>query len=149
METTLNIHVDLLKTLSLAAQSHRVSRSELAVILIKMLMNDIPEPIRPWKMVQYQKKADKHLWRRLHVQLREDDYEYLLDLRKLLKMSVSRLLAYAIRKFLKMLMKNTIIDNYQHHNYIVIREIIDNIISWRFIWGYPRSIEKLLPPRHT
>jgi hypothetical protein len=147
METTVNIHVDLLQTLNLEAQSRRISRSELAVILIKMLMDNIPEPVRPWRMVRYQKNADKHVWRRFHIQLREDDYEYLLDLRKLLKMSVSRLLAYAIKKFLNRLMKNKITDNYQYHNYVVIREIIDNIISWRFIWGYPPTIEKLLPPQ--
>ncbi|MBN2158610.1 MAG: hypothetical protein JW807_04385 [Spirochaetes bacterium] len=147
METTVNIHVDSLTTLSLAAQSRGISRSKLAVILIKMLMDDIHEPIKPWRMVRYQKKADRHLWRRLHLQLREDDYEYLLDLRKILKMSVSRLLAYAIKRFLNRLMKNKVTDNYQYHNYMVIREIIDSVICWKFIWGFPPNPEKLLPFR--
>jgi hypothetical protein len=142
METTLNIHGDILEKISLAARSRGISRSEMIILLIKKAMNDISDPARIGRMVQYQKRSRPEDWHTFHVQLRMDDYEYFLDLRKLLKMSVSLILAYVVKKFLNNWMRTNTTDNYQYKNYVVIREFIDNIICWKFIWGYPPSLAK-------
>ena len=147
METTLNIHAKIATKITIAARTKNISRSELILILIKKIMDDVSQPSRFGAMVKYQERSTGGAWKTFHLVVREDDYEYLLDLRKLLKMSVSHLLAYAIKKFLSRLMKNKITDNYQYHNYMVIREIIDNVICWKFVWGFPRTLEKLLPSR--
>ena len=76
--------------------------------------------------------------------MRADEYEYFLDLRKILKMSVSLIVAYAVEKFLDMLMKENNTDNNRYRNYIIAREVIDNIICWKLIWGFPRNLKKLL-----
>ncbi len=144
METTLNIHVDILNKISRAAQSYGTSRSELITTLIKKLMDDIIDPGCLGTMVRYQKRSDPDNWHAFHLQIRADDYEYFLDLRKLLKMSVSLILAYAVNKYLgKQKTYNT--DNYLYKHYAISKEIINNVICWKFIWGFPPDILELLP----
>jgi hypothetical protein len=67
-----------------------------------------------------------------------------LDLRKPLKMSVSLTVAYAEKRFLRKQRNLNNTDNYQLTNYIIIKEIINNIIVWKFIWGVPPAIEELI-----
>ena len=148
METTLYIHVDVLAQINKAAIEWGISRSKTIMILIKSMMNDIPDPGRMGRLVQYQPRCSREKWHRFHIQLRIDDYEYLLDLRKLLKKSVSSMLAFALQKYGKKLMKRKLTDNYRYKNYMILREVIDNLICWRFVWGYPPNIEQFLLKRH-
>jgi hypothetical protein len=143
METTINVRTDISEKITLAARSRGISRSEMIVILIKKVMDDISSPGRFGKLVQYQDRRSPNEWQTFHVQVREDDYEYFLDLRKLLKMSVSLILAYAVEKFMDRLMKRAYTDNNRYRNYIVIKDVVDNIICWKLIWGFPPNIEKL------
>jgi hypothetical protein len=83
-----------------AAQSRGVSRSEMIAILIKKVMDDLSIQGRMGKLVQYQERRKRSEWHKFHWYVREDDYEYFLDLKKLLKMSVSLILAYAVDKYL-------------------------------------------------
>lgn len=144
METTVNIHDNIFIKINCAAEKSGISRSEMIVYLIKRIMDDIINPENIGKMVKYQKKSSPAEWHRFHIQLKMDDYEYLLDLRKLLKMSVSLILAIAVEKYLNVKKKLLITDNYQYKNYIIVKEVIDNIICWKFIWGYPLQIEKFI-----
>ena len=144
METTLNIRTDISEKIALAARLKGISRSEMIAILIKKVMDDISDPGRMGKMVQYQNRRNPDEWHTFHLQVREDDYEYFLDLRKLVKMSVSLILAYAVEKFLDKLLKNNNTDNNRYRNYIIIKDVIDNIICWKFIWGFPPNIEKII-----
>jgi len=111
------------------------------IMLLKRVMDDIAGPARYGSLIIYQSRSAKECWHTFHITLREDDYEYLLDLRKLLKMSVSHILAYAVKKFLK---KN-ITDNNRYKNYVAIKSIRDGLVFWTLIWGYPPDIEKYLP----
>ena len=107
-------------------------------------MDDVSEPGRLGTMVRYQRRCEPDKWHVFHLQVRMDDYEYFLDLRKLLKMSVSLLLAYAVEKYLdKQKVLNT--DNYWYKNYVIIKETINNTICWKFIWGFPRDLFRFLP----
>jgi hypothetical protein len=144
METTLNIHNDVLLLIEEAAQVLGISRSALITIIIKKLMDDIQNPAQLGTLVRYQGRSGQEDWHTFHIKLRMDDYEFFLDLRKLLKMSVSLILSYAVKKFLVKIIKLNITDNYRYKNYIVVREIIDDIVSWRLIWGYPPGIGKII-----
>lgn len=144
METTLNIHINILEQITTAAKNLQISRSELIMLLCKKIMDDVSRPSRFGAPVQYQERSDKESWKSFHLVLREDDYEYLLDLRKLLKLSVSRILAFAVKKYLRKIQKRNITDNKRYKNYVIIKEFVDNITSWRFFWGYPPSIGKFL-----
>ncbi|MBN1497723.1 MAG: hypothetical protein JXA07_13190 [Spirochaetes bacterium] len=146
METTLNIGVDVFGQIAAAADIRGISRSTLITSLLKCVMNDIPDSTRIGKMVKYQERRSSADWHVFHLSLREDEYEYFLDLRKLFKMSLSLILVYSVKKYLSKMMKKNSTDNYSYKNYVLIRELIDNIISWRILWGYPPDIEHLLPP---
>ena len=145
METTINVQVDILQQIARAAKVKKISRSAMMLILIKTIMDETKNPDCLWKMVQYQETRKPEEWHRFHLVLRPDEYEYLLDLRKLLKMSVSLILAYAVRKYLNEIMEKKATDNNQYKNYVLIKEIFNATICWRLIWGYPPGIEKLLP----
>ena len=144
METTINIRTDILEKIILAAHSKGISRSELIVVLIKNVMDTISDPERMGRLIQYQERRSQDEWHTFHWCVREDEYEYFLDLKKLLKMSLSLIVAYAVEKFLDKIMKGNITDNNRYRNYVIIREFIDNIICWRFIWGFPPNLEKFL-----
>ena len=77
METTLNIHSDILEKINWAARSRRISRSAMIVVLIKRIMDDASNSVRFGRMVRYQERSSPAAWRTVHVQLRMDDYEYL------------------------------------------------------------------------
>jgi hypothetical protein len=144
METTLNIHADILNKITATAQMRGISRSEIIIYLLKKAMDDVANPGRLGRLVQYQKRCLPNDWHAFHIKLNVDEYEYFLDLRKLLKMSVSLILAYAVKRYLSKLKNKNYTDNYQYKNYVIIRELIDNIICWKFFWGFPPNINKQL-----
>jgi hypothetical protein len=137
METTLNMRLDISNMITSAALAKGISRSGIILILLKKVMDDISDPGRMGRMVQYQERRNKNEWVTFHLVLRVDEYEYLLDLKKLMKMSASLIVAYAVEKFLKKLMKKNNTDNNRYRNYLIVKEIIDNLICWKFIWGFP------------
>jgi hypothetical protein len=146
MITTINMRADVLTRIAKAAHVRGISRSEMIVILAKRIMNDLPYPAPVGMMVQYQKRIQPPNWRKFHLRVREDEYEYLLDLRKLLKMSVSLLISRAVEKYLGDILKWNDKDNYQFKNYLIVKEVIDDVICWKLLWGYPPNIEKFIYP---
>ena len=144
METTLNIHADILEKIAAAAKSQGMSCSKMIMLLMQKVMSENKKPIVIGRLVQYQKRSSIEKWHTFHIQFREDEYEYFLDLRKFLKMSVSLILAYAVKKFLggQNLMDITDNNRHQYKNYVVVMEFISNIPCWKLIWGYPHLIEK-------
>ncbi|MBN2158773.1 MAG: hypothetical protein JW807_05210 [Spirochaetes bacterium] len=140
METTLNIHADILKKITLAAETCQMSRSEMILTLIKKIMDDVSQPARFGAPIKYQERNHEDESTTFHLVVREDDYEYLLDLRKLLKMSVSLILACAVKKYLGQPTQTLFTDNNRYKNYVIVKEVVDSIICWRFFWGYPPSI---------
>jgi hypothetical protein len=145
MESTLNIHAEVLKKISAAARAINISRTKMIVILLKNTMNDVTNPVRLGRLVQYQKRDRAGNWHVFHIKLKADEYEYLQDMRKLLKMSVSLILAHAVKRYINRILQRDIADNYRFKDYVIIREVIDNIICWKLFWGFPYTIEKLLP----
>lgn len=146
VETTLNVHEDILEEVQRAAELLDRSRTEIIVSLLKIVMRHEPGGQTGCRGVRYQEKSDRGSWRRVHVRLRWDDYEYFCDLRKFLKMSVSCLLAYAVKKYMKKLFDGDESDNYQFKNYILSRRTKDGYIYWHILWGYPPDVEKYIPP---
>ena len=144
MQTTLNIRTDILEQITRAATSNGISCSVMIALLIQQVAADIVNPGRIGRMVQYQGRHSSPEWHAFHVQVREDVYEYWLDLRKLLKMSVSLILAYAVKRFLGKLKNINSTDNYLCKNYIIVKKVIDTVIVWKFIWGYPTNLEKFI-----
>jgi hypothetical protein len=144
METTINMSYEILEVISRTSRAIGMTRSEMIVFLIKKVMENVPDSLPMGTMVRYQERRRHREWRVVHVRVSEYDYEYMVDLRKLLKMSVSLICAYAVQKYLKKPLRKRIADNYPFFmNYMVAKEIIDNIISWRIIWGFLPEIGKI------
>ena len=144
METTLNIHTDILEMIRKGAELRGISCSAMIIELLQKVMDESAQPIVIGRLVRYQQRNKHADWHTFHVQLRADEYEYFLDMRKLRKMSVSFILAYAAKRYLRKMNKDNVTDNnrYQYRNYVVVREFIGNIPCWKLIWGYPPLIEQ-------
>jgi hypothetical protein len=142
METTLNIRMDILEKIVCAAESKEMTCSEVIVFLLKQVMGGIGKTRPIGRPVKYQERRRPEDWTVLHVQVREDEYEYMMDLRRLLKLSVSLIVARAVEKYLNDSTTCVVTDNYRFVNYMLIQEIIDHVKCWRLIWGYPPHVEK-------
>jgi hypothetical protein len=144
MKTTLNMHIDILDKITFAAQLKGISRSEMIAMFIKKAMEKMGNPDNLGKLVQYQEKNSPDEWHTFHVRWKPDEYEYFIDMRKLWKMSVSLILAYAVKKFLKKLLKNNSGDNNRYNHYILAKNVMDGIVIWKLIWGFPPHLDKFL-----
>ena len=144
METTLNIHKNVLEKISAAAILKGISCSAIIGMLLQKVMNENTQSVLMGKLIRYQKRCRPDSWHTFHVTYRDDEYEYYLDMKKFRKMSVSYILAYAVNKYLREIIKGDDTDNYRHHfkNYTVVQEYFDTIPSWKLIWGYPLHIEQ-------
>ena len=138
--TTLNIHLDVLSNISRAAGRLGKSRKDIIVLLLRRIMRDHHLFKHGFSTVKYQLDDDSGNWHCFHIRFREDENEFFVDLRKLCKFSVSCLLAKAVERYLGELQKNTEkkVDNYRNfNNYVLHREVVEGIISWRIYWGFP------------
>jgi hypothetical protein len=144
METTINIRVDIFEQIAGAAQSRGISCSDMIMLLLKKSAGDVANPECFGRLVRYQCRQRKVDWHVFHIKVREDMYEYWLDMRKFLKMSVSLMLALAVMKYLGKPLEINGTDNNRCKNYVLIKTVIDNIIIWKLIWGYPQNLGNLI-----
>lgn len=82
--------------------------------------------------VKYQSSRKKNSWRSFHIRLSDCDYEFFLDLRKVLKLSVSNILAHAVKKYLGDEIKD--VDNYLYHAYSLIIAKINDGLELKITW---------------
>lgn len=142
IRTTVNLSKDLLEKLESASFSQKMTKTALVSALLNYLMDKNTLHMTAWSGVKYQKRTRHVKWRRVHISPRCDEYEFFLDSRKVCKMSVSFLIAFAIENYLDILMKLMAgdKDNYRYHNYAMSPIIIDDIVCWLFCWGIPPGI---------
>ena len=146
IETTVYMNSSILEMLNNAAKITGKSRIYIIALLMQKIMSNNHEKLKFFSRIKYQKRDKKEKWHRLHITLNEYEYEYYLDMRKFLKMSVSFILAYAVRKYVdtvvnKLLDRKIITDNYRYRNYIFIKETFDNeVICWKIYWGIPKEL---------
>jgi hypothetical protein len=141
LRTTLNIHVDVLSRIYNAALKLNKSNREIIILLFMRIMQKYSMQQGKFSTVKYQPDDDRNKWHKFHICFKADENEFFGDLRKFCKFSVSYLLAIAVEEYLDKLMDDAekkIVDNYPYFNsYLIYREIVEGIISWRLYWGYP------------
>jgi len=148
IETTVNIKISVRERLNNAARLTGLSHSALIRLLLRYIIKRHDNMIGHRKCIQYQEATRVRNWSKLHVMMQSRDYEIFLDLRKFCKRSVSFLVSSAIMLYLEDVVKEILgdsereegTDNYQFHHYILIRDMIDNVICWRIYWGYPKTL---------
>jgi hypothetical protein len=145
IESTINVHKNIMEMLEKSSEATGRTRTHIIKILMQRIMKDNHKLFKMNSRVKYQERDLKENWHRLHIVMNEYEYDYCLDMRKLFKMSVSFILAFAVKRFLDEVMnrlldmhKNT--DNYRYRNYLLIKKIIDGIICWQIYWGIPEKL---------
>ena len=104
-----------------------------------------------YSQIRYQKNDRDETWHKFHICFNTYQYEYCLDMRKLYKMSISFILAYAIENYLNELCDlltcckdKKYTDNYLYKNYILTNNTIDGVICWQLYWGFPQKLNSIL-----
>ena len=149
IDTTIYINAQTKMRLEQAGLRTRKSRSFIITKIMKQLMMNNQTFLRYSQRIEYQKHQEKSCWHRLHVTMYQREYEYFLDMRKLCKRSVSLLIAIAIDLYLNEAINEGAIkdlkklDNYLFSCYIVIKEIIDEVICWKIYWDKPLQNDKI------
>ena len=144
IETTLNIHIDTLGMINKISSVRKISRNKVIKSLLKKFMSKELNSFSFNKCVKYQDSDSKENWHKFHIILDTDEYEFFIDLRKFFKKSVSAIVAYAVKKYFKDMIKLNNTDKYLFKNYVIIKETINNVITWKIYWGYPEKMEKIL-----
>ncbi|MBN1532682.1 MAG: hypothetical protein JXA20_08475 [Spirochaetes bacterium] len=151
IETTINSNTSTRLVLERAVGLSGLPVSVLIMMLLRRIMMERKMHTYALRPVRYQRGDRESIWCRVHINLSFRDYEYLLDLRKFYKMSVSLLIAIAVNLYLdsvlaEFLLKNTNkTDNYTFQNYILIQEVYGSVICWKIYWGLPENLGLLYP----
>jgi hypothetical protein len=149
IETTINIHHDNFAKISDASMRTGKSHRNIIVALLMLIMADCGAFQREFTAVKYQEDDPAGEWHHFHIKYRVDENEFVTDLRKFCKFSVSLFLAIAVQKYITLLIgdtkKSKIMNNYPRFcNYVLHRELIDGVISWHSYWGFPHEHLKTL-----
>lgn len=152
IETTAYLDRECVDRLAGMADEAGISRSKLVVLLLKRVMKDHEALACCDRAVRYQERTPCVQRKRLHVGVELRDYEFFIDMRKLFKLSVSFLIAFAVREHLGELMVkladekyDEYADNYPYHHYLIIPEKVDSAVCWKIYWGIPENPHKLFP----
>ncbi len=151
IETTLNVHREVLSELYEASFVTGRRISAIAVMALQGLLAQHRRRVRAFRRIQYQGRDYKENWKKVHIVIGVSDYECLLDMRKMYKMSVSFLLAVAVKNYLYKMIKEILCgvgktDNYQLRNYIISQKVIEGVVSLQIYWGVPpiNHLERIL-----
>ena len=97
--TTLNLKESTYKELKTLAEAKNISIDTTIVALMKLLSKEVQYRIMPERLVEYQKRTEGDEWKTCHVYWSFQEYQHFTDMRNFLKMSVSFLVAEALRKY--------------------------------------------------
>jgi len=133
--------------LSGAVERLNVGRKELISALINHFARRRKDQLKLWHRVRYQAPRDKSEWRRLHVTVRGDEYEFFIDARKVHKLSVSYIVAYAINNYLDVIFTpgENSGDNYPYYDYAITKFETEGVICCLFCWGIPLKLLEKTP----
>ena len=148
ISTTLNVKKSIRERFEEAAEQTGLPKSNLFALLIKHCLKSKMKHAVFMKSVKYQKKDPDDSFGRMHVVVQGKDYEYMADIRKMLRVSVSFFFAAAVEECLDELMmilkgkSINEIDNYLTAGYISMCSWSDTAVKWTFYWGIPRRLGK-------
>lgn len=100
ISTTVCMYGDTLERINEIRAKRGMSRNDAVVMLLRRAMQAGAVLMKTGTAVRYQKSVGRGEWHVVHVRFARAEYEFFTDLRKVYKMSVSSLLAYAAMGFL-------------------------------------------------
>jgi hypothetical protein len=109
IKTTINISEETLNALIDASFQLNISETDIIKLLMMNSHLDNKKDDRYLKffsIIKYQERDPEIKWICLHISLTPEEYEHFIDMRKMFKMSVSYIIAFALKKYLNILLKN-------------------------------------------
>jgi len=151
IETTTCISYEHLDILKFHAQKHNMSLRTFISCLISFASQFERGEIHYFKQLRYRPRKSGS-WKRLHLVLYEDEYEFFMDVKKLWKMSLARIIAFCIdnvlEEFLRFLSKEEekedyYTDNYRYSGYSFEVSREEDIFYCKVYWGpHPEILRK-------
>ncbi len=140
IDTTINIKSDILSKIARESAALDLSINKLISILITRIINNCSIKAKLFSTVKYQHGGDDIVWHLLHVSFSADIYEKALDLRKLMKMSVSFLIAMSVQLYLKQIIqeftqKENTDNNRKEYTYISGK--FNDLLFFSIFWNSP------------
>jgi hypothetical protein len=149
IETTLHVHQSTLALLNRTAEVKGITRTFIIKLLMQRMMRDNKKMLKSSSRIKYQERDVKDNWHCIHFVMNEYEYEYYLDMRKFYKMSVSFILAYAVKKYINEIVEELFnggkkTDNYIYRNYILMKKSVNETICWQIYWGIPLKLPRII-----
>lgn len=151
INTTVHIDESLRVSLYYIAHATGSSLTSIIVTLLKKNAYHHTGHSRAWIRIRYQRRQKGRIWTRIHVRLSPAEYEFILDLRRVYKRSVSSLIACSADKYLNDLKEThtSTSDNYHINAYSLSTVIIDGVTCHIQMWGIPETIQLFQPTIHN
>lgn len=154
IETTTCVSLEHLDLIKFYAIRYNMSLRTFISSLISFSAQWEKVGIQSFQQLSYRKKGTS--WKRLHLMLYEDEYEFFIDVKKVWKMSLAKIIAFCLEnvldEFLKVLdtmQDNDYTDNYRHNGYTFSFYREENIVCCQFYWGpHPEIIRKAIKLGH-
>ncbi|MDH7552387.1 MAG: hypothetical protein GYA16_09340 [Spirochaetes bacterium] len=153
IETTTCISHEHLELLTLHANNHSMSLRTFISCLISFAAHCDTVQVQYFKQVKYRNRNSGN-WKRFHLVLYNDEYEFFMDVKKLWKMSLARIIEYCLDNvlddFLKFLTKaeedeDYYTDNYRYGGYAFETGTKENIFYITLYWGpHPEILQKAM-----
>lgn len=139
IRTTINISNEVHRKLQKVAEKRGAGIEEVIIVLLKYFSKKFRKEIITSQPVQYQERTSDECRKRVHVEWFVEEYEFLIDLRKVHKKSVSFLIAEAVMTLLSKIWSyiDGLLDKYQVPPYSIVKFSIHNAIGCLFLWGKP------------
>ena len=137
--TTLNLKLSTYKELKALAEAKEISINRTIVALMKLMSKEVKYRPMPERLVEYQKLTEGEEWKTCHVYLSFQEYQHFTDMRNFLKISVSFLVAEALRKYGSQLLNSSSPELWDDKNLFPHHSLVKKTVSGQQIfitcWG--------------
>lgn len=141
--TTLNIHKRIKRRIKKLSVKRGMTQSDIVILLLKYYQTNECKICDLKNSVKYQKKGKKKYWKRFHIVLTDQEYEFFTDMRKLSKKSVSLILALSLSKYYNFIyeeLKSKSLESFVREYCFETRKnnlsIKDGILLWAIKWEF-------------
>lgn len=151
-ETTTCISNENYALLQRYSMKYNMSMTTIIILLMRYAAEYDKAPLKADCKITYRAKEGNSAWKRMHIYLKPNEYEFILDVKKIWKMSVAKVIEFCIDNVLfeleaKVLKKNKT-DNYLYNNYHFECGEEDGIKYCLIYWGMPiKILEKFIIPQ--
>ena len=143
--TTLNLKFSAYRELKKLAEIMNISVATTIVALMKHMSREVQHRKMPERLVVYQKLSEGEEWYTCHVYWSFPELQHFVDMRNFLKMSVSFLVAEALRKYSHLLLNFSDEELWDDKNllphYSFLKKTVSGqqffIIGWGKVTKYP------------